>query len=173
MSGESNGRFCSASYLSTISILSCCVSMHYICCQFMFCLFACCLELKCPGFRVLGSAPVGSTTGAHFAKVQMVPDRVLCFSRMSSLCRNTFGPFYLSHTNYCLSSNPFHKHQRSHPLSPLLDYRVCLTDCGGHWEFWPYPWDTLGPSSKRRPLMEAEAFIFTPRFLWRQSRHLW
>lgn len=41
---------------------------------------------------------------------------------------------------------------------------VYLTDCGGQWEFWPYPGDTLGPSSKKQPLMEAEALVSTLHF---------
>lgn len=49
-------------------------------------------------------------------------------------------------------------------LAQSLDYRVYLTDCGGQREFWPYPGDTLGPSSKKQPLMEAEAFVSTPHF---------
>lgn len=52
-------------------------------------------------------------------------------------------------------------------LALVLDYRVYLTDPRGQREFGPYPGDTLGPSSKKRPLMEAEALVSTPLFfMW-------
>lgn len=88
------------------------------------------------------------------------------FSGFASLCRNTPAPYYLQHKLTVFSTNnPFKNITVSaaiHLAQSLIT--AYLTDCGGQWAFWPYPGDTLGPSSKKRPLMEAEASVSTLHF---------
>lgn len=69
------------------------------------------------------------------------------FYWMICLCHSC--PMLSSHTN---------------TVFPGLDYWANLSDCRGQWEFRPYSGDTLGPSSKKHPLMEAEALVSMPHF---------